>query len=164
MSVSGILAAIALYVIFVTKNMFSSYSYTLMTFTAVLALIAAEDIETLKIDRIMVCILFAAGTVTAFCTGGGVWRIMLFSLFLTFILYIFSVKSNESVGKGDALCMGAVSLCFTFNNVFACMIYSLLTCLIFGLIQMVVKRTDKKCRLPFTPFLIIGMIMTICFI
>ena len=147
------------------KGSVSLYNGMFLTFISILLLLGAEDLQEMQIDKTMLIVLWATGIVTAFTVPEGVvWKILLFSFILTAVIYLISVKSGESVGKGDVFAIGAVSMCFTFNNVFSCMIYSLLPCLVFGIMRVIVKKDDKNQKIPFIPFLVFGMVMNLLFI
>lgn len=140
----------------------TAYNALMMVHLSLLALIAIEDAISMQIDRLLSMLLLALGTVTAlFVPGGTAWKIMLFAAVLSGVMYLFSVKSNDAVGKGDVICVGACALCFSFQNVFALMIYTLLSCLLYGTIQVLCKKISAKQGIPFIPFLVIGTMLTI---
>lgn len=162
--VSGVLANIAATVVLSLKFSDIVYSCLMLVYISLLFVIGSEDILKRRIDAILSLILVLLGIVISFFVPNGVfWKIILFSLIISAVMYLFAVKSNEAVGKGDVICIGAATLCFTFDNVFPLMIYTLIICLVYGLIQLLCKKIDVKQGMPFVPFLVVGMILTLIF-
>lgn len=140
------------------------YSYMMICFISLLTLISIEDAHTMKIDKLFSWILLALGALTSFSVPDTVfWKVIAFSAVIGLIMYLFSVKSKEAVGKGDVICVMAATMCFSFNNVFSMMIYTLLSSLVFGIIQLIMKKINMKQGMPFVPFLVLGICLTLFF-
>lgn len=153
------------YILLMWKYSNTVYSYSMLCFISLLSLISIEDVCSMKIDKFLSLALLVIGMITSFFVpGGSFWKIIIFAGIIAMVMYLFSVKSKEAVGKGDVICVTAVALCFTFNNVFSLMIYTLLTCLAFGLIQVAIKKINAKQGMPFVPFIVLGIFLTIIFI
>ena len=153
------------YVLLIWKCSNTVYSYLMMCFISLLALISIEDAISMKIDKLLSLILLAIGTVTSFFVPSGCfWKIIIFAGIIALVMYLFSVKSKEAVGKGDVICVTAATLCFTFNNVFSMMIYTLLASLVFGIVQLAMKKINTKQGMPFAPFIVLGIFLTLIFI
>ena len=119
----------------------------------------------MNIDKLLSWILLIVGVITSFFVPlGTFWKIIAFSGIIALVMYLFSVKSKESVGKGDVICVTAATLCFSFNNVFSLMIYTLLASLIFGIVQVVMKKINAKEGMPFAPFIVLGILLTLFFV
>lgn len=137
------------------------YNYLCVAFLGILKCLALEDMQKTEIDKILSVILLMFGFIIAFFVPSGTaWKIMLFTAILMLLMYLFHIKSKDALGKGDVICIGAATLCFTFENVFSLMIYTLVSCLIYGIIQVLLKKISAKQGIAFVPFLVIGIIMT----
>lgn len=160
-AVSGVLVA-ACGVVMQIKQPNMIYNYLCVVFLGVLSCLAIEDMQGKQVDKILSLVLAVLGMVTAFFVPDyQFWKVILFTVVLTFILYILSIKSGDAVGKGDVICIGAATLCFNFANVFSLMIGTLMMCLIYGIIQIAMKKIDRKQGIAFVPFLMWGMVLTL---
>lgn len=164
-SIAVAIAAISVFTtVLIIKDVTKIYSYGLLSFFSILLYLAVEDAVTMKIDKIAVIVLLAVGCIVSFCIPDvNIIEVIIFTLILTVVMSILSIKSKEGIGKGDVLCVCALSLCFTMNNVFSCMIYSLLMSMIYSIVQICRKKQNKKTPIPFIPFMVLGMIVTVCY-
>lgn len=146
------------------KYVNTAYSYFMLCFIWLSALVGVEDMYSMKIDKLLCLILLVVGTSTSFFVPGGkFWEIIAFSGIIAVILYLFSVRSKEAVGKGDVICITAATLCFTFGNVFSFLIYTLFADLVFGLFRLARKKITMKQGMPFVPFMVLGVFLTLMF-
>lgn len=160
-----VIVNIVSYVLLIWKCSNTAYGYLMMLFISLLALISIEDAIRMKIDKLLSLILLTIGAVTSFFVPyGSFWKNIIFAGIIALVMYLFSVKSKEAVGKGDVICVTAATLCFTFNNVFSLMIYTLLASLVFGLVQLAMKKINTKQGMPFAPFIVLGIFLTLIFI
>lgn len=138
------------------------YNYSIIIFLGLLECLAIEDIVSMKLDRILLYILAFTGIAVSFTVPDAVfWKIILVAATISAVLLIFSVLSKEAVGKGDVICIGAAALCFSFSNAFNMVIYTFFSSLVYGIVKVIMKKMTVKQDMPFIPFLVIGIFITL---
>lgn len=74
------------------------------------------------------------------------------------ILYLYSVLSEEKIGKGDAAVMGITGVYAGFWAALGVLWIASIMALAVGLIVLKVKKETLKYELPFIPFILVGYI------
>ena len=74
------------------------------------------------------------------------------------LIYIVAFLSREKIGKGDALSLIFIGMAAGFETVLSALFISLtITALLSGIL-LTLKKVKKDTRIPFLPFLSIGVI------
>ncbi|MCM1251322.1 MAG: prepilin peptidase [Clostridium sp.] len=114
-------------------------------------------------------ILAAAGIITA--TGAAIWRIksgeafvaqILFSLLPGIFFLAVSRCTKEKVGYGDGVLLLIIGLMTGFYRCFFGLCVGLFLSACCGLFLLLIHKAVKESRIPFAPFLTVGM--GVCFI
>ena len=148
--------------VWIVQNKGLAYALLMDIFVNLLIVMGIEDSSSKQIDSKLSVMSLALGIIISFFVpDSDFWKIIVISAVIGLALYLISKKSKEAIGKGDVICITATTLCFSLSNVFACIIYSLLICMIYGVIQLLRKKIDKKQSIPFIPFLILGILVTL---
>lgn len=74
------------------------------------------------------------------------------------LLPCFILKNK--MGKGDFLFGIFQGMCLLPNQVFLCVIIEIIAVLIFVLILVLAKKFDKNRRIPFIPFMSVGLVLS----
>lgn len=90
------------------------------------------------------------------------------TLFLTVIILMtsvfFKILKIEAIGFGDGLIMISINLCFGAENAIVIFCISFLLSAIISGVLMVIKKVNRKTRIPFVPFLTTGTLIQLMFI
>lgn len=78
-----------------------------------------------------------------------------------FLLVAFILKN--SVGMGDIKLVAIIGFYVGIENLFSCVICSLLISLICGVALILAKKINSKDMIPFAPFLMLGTFITLVF-
>lgn len=78
-----------------------------------------------------------------------------------FLLVAFILKN--SVGMGDIKLVAIIGFYVGIENLFSCVICSLLISLICGVALILAKKINSKDMIPFAPFLMLGTFITLIF-
>lgn len=78
-----------------------------------------------------------------------------------FLLVAFIIKN--SVGMGDIKLVAIIGFYVGIENLFSCVICSLLISLICGVALILAKKINSKDMIPFAPFLMLGTFITLVF-
>lgn len=86
-----------------------------------------------------------------------------YSLIFGFIIFLISVMSGESIGKGDGIYFIINSLYISFKYNIMLFLVGIISAFIISIILVIIKnRNMYKKSLPFFPFLIPAIIMEVC--
>lgn len=114
------------------------------------------DIRKRKIS-LSSALLFSLGAIL-YCIFRG--NIHLLSVFLGtlpgFVLMGISWLSGGVVGFGDGIAVFVLGLWVGLSSATATLFWGLVASSLFGLIQIIFKRANRKSQLPFLPFLTLG--------
>lgn len=89
--------------------------------------------------------------------GEGEWRPVLYSLIPGVFLLAVSLCTRESIGYGDGWVVLALGLLTGAEGCFMAVFTGLLLSALFSLVLLAVHKVNGKSRLPFLPFLTIGL-------
>ena len=64
--------------------------------------------------------------------------------------------SKQQIGEGDVKLIVAYSVVYGFSKIISVLFYSLLSCLIVGVVLMIIKKKNMKLEIPFAPFMVAG--------
>ncbi len=74
------------------------------------------------------------------------------------IIYVYSIVSNEKIGKGDALIIIVASLYLGYMNTLILLWISSVIALIAGIIIIKRRSVTGSYEIPFAPFLLVGFL------
>lgn len=77
------------------------------------------------------------------------------------IFFLCYMISGKRLGAGDVKLVFVLGLYLTEENVLQMILYSMVLCCIYILIQMAQKKMDRKNSLPLAPFLFAGTLITL---
>lgn len=122
--------------------------------------ISYTDIKTriiepkLNIGIIVISIIFAF-----FRTDMAFYNPIITGTVMFLILKVMHKLSKQQIGDGDVKLMVAYSVVYGFSKIISVLFYSLLSCLIFGIVIMIVRKKNMKLELPFAPFMFCGAVL-----
>lgn len=135
--------------------------YGIYGLEGLLLLIAGiEDVKKREIR-----IIYIAAMVLVACCGYIVrqehsWYGALGGLFIGLCMYGISMISEEQIGKGDGLVIGALGILCGVRNTLGMVCFASLFMLPAAFVVILLKKEKKKTRLPFLPALFLGYVMT----
>jgi Flp pilus assembly protein protease CpaA len=126
------------------------------------AIMAYIDIKTKTVNQYLVLCLAIIGLIYCFLREDAAFYIPIFCCIIFFLLSLAANKmSNGQLGFGDVKVITVFALIFSYPNIFTVLIYSLVTCLAYGLFIMIFKKKSLRTEIPFVPFLAIGNFLMI---
>lgn len=81
------------------------------------------------------------------------------ALFPGIFVMIISLLSKESIGKGDAMVVGIMGLYVGGINTILALFYGVILASIIGIICMIFMKKSGQHRMPFVPFMAIGLLL-----
>lgn len=118
------------------------------------------DVKIKKIN-IYLCILWGVlGTVINLMLVNKGIRFYLFGLAIGILILIFSFCTKEAIGKGDAAVFIVIGTYAGLTRTFVIFIISLILVLLIGSSLLLLKKVNKKTRLPFLPFILLAFIFS----
>lgn len=128
---------------------------------AFLAFFTYEDIKSRKVSNIVVIIMAAAGLLLVCVTAS--WDSISKSLICSAVTgaaaFLTEILSRGGLGRGDVLILTAVGLYIGGWSMFLIVFISLLALCIFSLVGLALRKVNLKSKLPFIPFLLVGVII-----
>lgn len=88
------------------------------------------------------------------------WQDILLGMILGAVFYVISVLTNESIGKGDGIVIFTLGSILGMRTSFQIVVWALISCAVFSIGGMIIKRLSLKSRIPFVPFLFVGCVIT----
>lgn len=116
------------------------------------------------IIAMLICYLTVWGILTVFDVAAGVemiFRALAGSLFAGLTFLLCYVVSRGQLGGGDVKLSFVMGLYLSGSRVIGTLIYGMLFCLIFSLIQLARKKITIKDGVPLVPFLWAGTLVTL---
>ncbi len=123
-----------------------------------LALAAYDDIRTREIRIIYILIFAIAGIVLNILTPPESISSILCGVLTGVVVLIFSILSNEKIGKGDALLLMVIGLYLGFYMTIALLWLASIMAAIFGIAIIGIKKEKLRYEIPFVPFLLVAYI------
>ena len=153
-----LIASSVLNIVFIVVNMISC-TYTVESFFDVVYLnflmwFAICDIIEREMITLPFCVFAVIGIAASFFVEGSSFiLIIIYSIAIFGILYLFSKKSNEGIGMADVYAISITSLFNATYNTTSIVIVSLIFSLIFGLVMAGRNKSGNKTLIPYIPFL-----------
>lgn len=69
-----------------------------------------------------------------------------------------SIVTNEEVGKGDAVILSTIGIFLGLKKTILVLIYALFSTIIIGGILLLIRKKNKKYKIPFVPFILFSYI------
>ncbi len=76
-------------------------------------------------------------------------------------LMLTSIVTNEEIGKGDAAILSTIGIFLGLKKTILVLIYALFSTIIIGGILLLIRKKNKKYKIPFVPFILFSYI-TLC--
>ena len=73
-------------------------------------------------------------------------------------LMLTSIVTNEEIGKGDAVILGIIGIFLGLKKSILVLIYALFMTVIIGGILLLIRKKNKKYKIPFVPFILFSYI------
>lgn len=73
-------------------------------------------------------------------------------------LMLTSIVTNEEIGKGDAVILSTIGIFLGLKKTILVLIYALFMTVIIGGILLLIRKKNKKYKIPFVPFILCSYI------
>ena len=73
-------------------------------------------------------------------------------------LMLTSIVTNEEIGKGDAAILSTLGIFLGLKKTILVLIYALFSTIIIGGILLLIRKKNKKYKIPFVPFILFSYI------
>lgn len=73
-------------------------------------------------------------------------------------LMLTSIVTNEEIGKGDAAILSTIGIFLGLKKTIWVLIYALFSTIIIGGILLLIRKKNKKYKIPFVPFILFSYI------
>lgn len=73
-------------------------------------------------------------------------------------LMLTSIVTNEEIGKGDAVILSTIGIFLGLKKTILVLIYALFSTIIIGGILLLIRKKNKKYKIPFVPFILFSYI------
>ena len=84
-------------------------------------------------------------------------------LIIGFILFIFAYAiSKKGIGMGDVKLISVIGFYTGVSVLYSIILFSLILCILYSVVQMLRKKITAKSFVPFGPFVAMGTIIAIC--
>lgn len=74
-------------------------------------------------------------------------------------LMLTSIVTNEEIGKGDAAILSTIGIFLGLKKTILVLIYALFSTIIIGGILLLIRKKNKKYKIPFVPFILFSYIV-----
>lgn len=122
-----------------------------------MAVLAIVDIREKAIPSILLIIFGMMAAIYAVMQGNGEWITVFYSLLPGAFLLLVSLCTRESVGYGDGWAVMALGGLIGMEGCIMTVCTGLVLSAVFSLILLVLHKVNGKSRLPFLPFLTVGL-------
>ena len=126
-------------------------------------ILAAASIEDVRKKEVSAWAIVSCALVSAAAAGLGAYRgdfdilSLFFSLLPGAVLLFVALMSREGVGYGDGFLIFASGPALGAGAVYLGLLAALLLSAVFSGILIVIKRAGRRTRIPFVPFMTLGM-------
>ncbi len=83
---------------------------------------------------------------------------------IVFFTVVAGMVGFDKVGAGDVKLAGAMGLALGYPNIITALIIMSVVFLLFSLVGIAIRKLTLKSMLPFAPFMMIGMVVTLAYI
>lgn len=124
----------------------------------VLLPIAITDIRQKKINVLLCVIGTIPGIIFSLIIGKETITAVLFSLIAGGILLIISIFTRGEIGVGDGPAVIFAGSVLGIKNIITVLLISFTLAAIYSLLLLILKKANRKSRIPFMPFLFSGSV------
>ncbi|MBR5648884.1 prepilin peptidase [Pseudobutyrivibrio sp.] len=122
-------------------------------------LTAFDDIKTKQVRMLEIIVFGILGIIVNIVWPVKSFESIICGLLVGIVLYLFSILTNEKIGKGDCFIIMVSGLYLGFIDVLVLIWISSLLALIYGLITIKRLKKDSSYEMPFVPFLLSGFLL-----
>lgn len=122
-------------------------------------LTAFDDIKTKQVRMLEIIVFGILGIIVNIVWPVNSFESIICGLLVGIVLYLFSILTNEKIGKGDCFIIMVSGLYLGFIDVLVLIWISSLLALIYGLITIKRLKKDSSYEMPFVPFLLSGFLL-----
>ena len=122
-------------------------------------LTAFDDIKTKQVRMLEIIVFGILGIIVNIVWPVKSFESIICGLLVGIVLYLFSILTNEKIGKGDCFIIMVSGLYLGFIDVLVLIWISSLLALIYGLITIKRLKKDRSYEMPFVPFLLSGFLL-----
>lgn len=122
-----------------------------------MAICTVTDIKSRTVSGTVLVVFGMVSLIYAvICRDGSIYGI-LYSLLPGAFLLALSLCTKESIGYGDGFLVSALGILTGFSTCFLTVVSGFLLSAVTALVLLVCKKVNGKSRLPFVPFLTLGL-------
>lgn len=144
----------------VASNGFTFYSFSQITAVAMLYLFCIYDIESQLLPMEDLLIFGGMSVLLLFLNANiGILRTVITCVVISCLLLLIGKFTADGIGKGDIIIIACCMLLLGYEQGVLLLIIALILSGITGIFLLVVKGLDRKTRMPFIPFLLIGYVV-----
>lgn len=136
-----------------------------LRFGAATIILLAESVADLKKRRINLWFIaggMVAGIVLLVLDFNQIWKSALAGLAIGITVLLLAKITDEGIGYGDGILIACIGLILGGRNTLTMILFGCLGCCVFSMILLAFGKAGKQTRLPFVPFLVPGMVTTLC--
>lgn len=122
-------------------------------------LTAFDDIKTKQVRMLEIIVFGILGIIVNIVWPVKSFESIICGFLVGIVLYVFSILTNEKIGKGDCFIIMVSGLYLGFIDVLVLIWISSLLALIYGLITIKRLKKDSSYEIPFVPFLLSGFLL-----
>ena len=122
-------------------------------------LTAFDDIKTKQVRMLEIIVFGILGIIVNIVWPVKSFESIICGLLVGIVLYLFSILTNEKIGKGDCFIIMVSGLYLGFIDVLVLIWISSLLALMYGLITIKRLKKDSSYEIPFVPFLLSGFLL-----
>lgn len=148
-----------LYLLCFWNNGFVLHIIPKLILCSVLIVISAIDMDTKEIPNGAVLIILICGIINILLDPELTWMQGLIGFFVASLpMLLIALVSGGGMGGGDIKLMAAAGLFLGWENILTAFFISCLTAGVTGMILILTKKRGRKDKIPFGPFLALGII------
>ncbi len=122
-----------------------------------ISILAIADIKEKAVPCVFLAVFGMIAVIYIVMRGEKEWLSILYSLIPGVFLLMVSLCTKESIGYGDGWAVMALGLLIEAEACFITVCIGLFVSAFFSLILLVLHKVSGKSRLPFLPFLTVGL-------
>ena len=77
------------------------------------------------------------------------------------ILLIIAILTKQAIGYGDVKLFGAIGITIGVSDTYSTLFYGMIFILVASIYLLLVKKKDKKYKVPFAPFIFMGYLTAV---
>ena len=128
---------------------------------ALLLFEAVSDARKMKINIVPPVVTAALSLPFIIIAKEPAWPSALIGLGEGAILVFASFATDGQIGIGDGIILGATGLMLGWKNNLLMFFFACIFSAVFAAFKMVIKKADRKSRIPFVPFILSGFLFGI---